>query len=114
MSDGSAYYYRTTSYGGYTLEVKISSITDKGGKKLPDDHIWYEYTSSSEFEKPTEESIGITLDDAKKLVQEKVDKMGITDLNFYGWDLCHPDNHKDRRKCRPSWAADMHSITPVT
>ena len=86
MSDGSAYYYRTTSYGGYPLEVKISRITDKGGKKLPDDHIWLEYTSSCQYEKPTEESIGITLDDAKKLVQEKVDKMGISDLNFCGWD----------------------------
>lgn len=86
MSDGSAYYYRTTSYGGYPLEVKISRITDKGGKKLPDDHIWLEYTSSCQYEKPTEESIGITLDDAKKLVQEKIDKMGISDLNFCDWD----------------------------
>ena len=86
MSDGSAYYYRTTSYGGYPLDVKISRITDKGGKKLPDDHIWLEYTSSCQYEKPTEESIGITLDDAKKLVQEKVNKMGISDLNFCDWD----------------------------
>ncbi len=34
-------------------------------------------SSSCQYEKPTEESIGITLDDAKKLVQEKVDKMGL-------------------------------------
>ena len=39
----------------------------------------------SEGEKPTEESIGISLDEAKKMVQEKVDKMGITDLQFSDW-----------------------------
>ena len=61
------------------------------GKKLPADTTWSEYTSFSEGEKPTEESIGISLDEAKKMVQEKVDKMGITDLQFSDWSyaLCN-------------------------
>ena len=85
FDDGSKYYYRTTSYGAYTLDLKISRTSKKGGEQLPSDSIWYDYTSSSEFQKPTEESIGISLEDAKKLVQEKVKQMGITDLDFYNW-----------------------------
>lgn len=85
FDDGSKYYYRTTSYGAYTLDLKISRTAKKGGEQMPSDSIWYDYTSSSEFQKPTEESIGISLEDAKKLVQEKVKQIGITDLDFYNW-----------------------------
>ena len=88
MPDGSEYFYKTSSSGSDTLSVKTAK---SGGEKLPADTTWSEYTSFSEGEKPTEESIGISLDEAKKMVQEKVDKMGITDLQFSDWSyaLCN-------------------------
>ena len=91
MPDGSEYFYMTSSYGSDTLSVKIRKLAKSGGEKLPVDTTWSDYTSSSEGEKPTEESIGISLDEAKKMVQEKVDKMGITDLQFSDWsyELCN-------------------------
>ena len=91
MPDGTEYFYKTSSYGSDTLSVKIRKTAKSGGEKLPADTIWSEYTSSSEGEKPTEESIGISLDEAQKMVQEKVDKMGITDLQFSDWSyaLCN-------------------------
>ena len=91
MPDRSEYFYKTSSYGSDTLSVKIRKTAKSGGEKLPADTIWSEYTSFSEGEKPTEESIGISLDEAKKMVQEKVDKMGITDLQFSDWSyaLCN-------------------------
>ena len=91
MPDGSEYFYKTSSSGSDTLSVKIRKTAKSGGEKLPADTIWSEYTSFSEGEKPTEESIGISLDEAKKMVQEKVDKMGITDLQFSDWSyaLCN-------------------------
>ena len=91
MPDGSEYFYMTSSYGSDTLSVKIRKLAKSGGEKLPVDTTWSDYTSSSEGEKPTEESIGISLDEAKKMVQEKVDKMGITDLQFSDWSyaLCN-------------------------
>ena len=91
MPDGTEYFYKTSSYGSDTLSVKIRKTAKSGGEKLPMDTTWSEYTSSSEGEKPTEESIGISLDEAKKMVQEKVDKMGITDLQFSDWSyaLCN-------------------------
>ena len=45
-----------------------------------------DYSSGSSYEKPTEESIGISLDDAKQLVQEKVDAMGLGDMSQCGWN----------------------------
>ena len=36
--------------------------------------MWCDYGYSEEEEKPTEESIGLSLDEAKKLVKEKVEK----------------------------------------
>lgn len=91
MPDGTEYFYKTSSYGSDTLSVKIRKTAKSGGEKLPADTTWSEYTSFSEGEKPTEESIGISLDEAKKMVQEKVDKMGITDLQFSDWSyaLCN-------------------------
>lgn len=91
MPDGTEYFYKTSSYGSDTLSVKIRKTAKSGGEKLPVDTTWSEYTSFSEGEKPTEESIGISLDEAKKMVQEKVDKMGITDLQFSDWSyaLCN-------------------------
>lgn len=91
MPDGTEYFYKTSSYGSDTLSVKIRKTAKSGGEKLPADTTWSEYTSSSEGEKPTEESIGISLDEAQKMVQEKVDKMGITDLQFSDWSyaLCN-------------------------
>ena len=91
MPDGTEYFYKTSSYGSDTLSVKIRKTAKSGGEKLPVDTTWFEYTSSSEGEKPTEESIGISLDEAQKMVQEKVDKMGITDLQFSDWSyaLCN-------------------------
>ena len=45
--------------------------------------MWCDYGYSEEEEKPTEESIGLSLDEAKKLVKEKVRKnRAITDLQF--------------------------------
>ena len=38
--------------------------------------MWCDYGYSEEEEKPTEESIGLSLDEAKKLVKEKVEKNG--------------------------------------
>ncbi len=91
MPDGSEYFYMTSSYGSDTLSVKIRKLAKSGGEKLPVDTTWSDYTSSSKGEKPTEESIGISLDEAKKMVQEKVDKMGITNLQFSDWSyaLCN-------------------------
>ena len=95
MPDGSEYFYMTSSYGSDTLSVKIRKLAKSGGEKLPVDTTWSDYTSSSEGEKPTEESIGISLDEAKKMVQEKVDKMGITDLQCTGWDYAVCTNLED-------------------
>ena len=86
MPDGSEYFYRTYSGGSDTLSVRIRKTAKAGGEKLPVDTTWSEYTSSSGDEKPTEESIGISLEEAKKIVQEKVDKMGITDQQFSNWN----------------------------
>ena len=86
MKDGSQYYYQTSSGGPDTLLVKIKKTANTKGESLPKDAVWQDYSESSNFPKPTEESIGISLEDAKKLVQDKVDKMGITDLNFSNWN----------------------------
>lgn len=80
MNDGSKYYYKTYSSGSDTLAVRIKKTAKAGGEALPTDTSWFDYTDSNGFQKPTEESIGLSLENAKKLVQEKVDKMGITDL----------------------------------
>lgn len=67
LDDGSQYSYRTSSWGAYSLEVRIQKIAQKDGKEIPSDAVWSDYSSSSPYEKPTEKSIGISLDDAKKL-----------------------------------------------
>ena len=95
MNDGSKYYYRTYSSGSDTLAVRIRKTAKAGGEALPTDTTWFEYTNSSGFQKPTEESIGLSLEDAKKLVQEKVDKMGITDLQCTGWTYAVCTNLED-------------------
>lgn len=91
MNDGSKYYYKTYSSGSDTLAVRIKKTAKAGGEALPTDTSWFDYTDSNGFQKPTEESIGLSLENAKKLVQEKVDKMGITDLQFSDWSyaLCN-------------------------
>lgn len=71
MPDGTEYFYKTSSYGSDTLSVKIRKTAKSGGEKLPVDTTWSEYTSSSEGEKPTEESIGISLDEAQKWYRKK-------------------------------------------
>ncbi len=71
MPDGSEYFYKTSSSGSDTLSVKIRKTAKSGGEKLPADTTWSEYTSFSEGEKPTEESIGISLDEAKKWYRKK-------------------------------------------
>lgn len=86
LDDGSEYYYRTSSWGAYPLEVRLNKIAKKGGLEVPSDATWIDYSSNCSYEKPTEESIGISLDDAKKLVQEKVDAMGLGDMNQCGWN----------------------------
>lgn len=70
----------------HTLSVKIKKAANKGGEKIPEDAMWCDYGYSEEEEKPTEESIGLSLNEAKKLVKEKVEKMGITDLQFSNWN----------------------------
>ena len=86
MPDDSQYYYKISSSGSDTLSVKIKKAANKGGKKIPEDAMWCDYGYSEEEEEPTEESIGLSLDEAKKLVKEKVEKMGITDLQFSNWN----------------------------
>ena len=86
LDDGSEYYYRTSSWGAYPLEVRLNKITKKDGSEVPSDATWMDYSSGSSYEKPTEESIGISLDDAKQLVQEKVDAMGLGDMSQCGWN----------------------------
>lgn len=86
MPDDSQYYYKISSTGSDTLSVKIKKAANKGGEKIPEDAMWCDYGYSEEKEKPTEESIGLSLDEAKKLVKEKVEKMGITDLQFSNWN----------------------------
>ncbi len=86
MKDGSQYYYQTSSGGPDTLLVKIKKTVTTKGESLPQNTVWQDYSESSNFPKPTEESIGISLETAKKLVQDKVDKMGITDLSFSNWN----------------------------
>ena len=86
LDDGSQYSYHISSWGAYPLEVKIKKLVQKDGKEIPSDAVWSDYSSGSPYEKPTEESVGISLEDAKKLVQEKVDAMGIDGLNQCGWD----------------------------
>ena len=86
MPDDSQYYYMISSDGSDTLSVKIKKAANKGGEKIPEDAMWCDYGYSEEEEKPTEESIGLSLDEAKKLVKEKVEKMGITDLQFSNWN----------------------------
>ena len=86
MPDDSQFYYKISSDGSDTLSVKIKKAANKGGEKIPEDAMWCDYGYSEEEEKPTEESIGLSLDEAKKLVKEKVEKMGITDLQFSNWN----------------------------
>ena len=86
MPDDSQYYYMISFDGSDTLSVKIKNSANKGGEKIPEDAMWCDYGYSEEEEKPTEESIGLSLDEAKKLVKEKVEKMGITDLQFSNWN----------------------------
>ena len=95
MNDGSKYYYKTYSSGSDTLAVRIKKTAKAGGEALPTDTSWFDYTDSNGFQKPTEESIGLSLENAKKLVQEKVDKMGITDLQCTGWDHAVCTNLED-------------------
>ena len=95
MNDGSTYYYKTYSSGSDTLAVRIKKTAKAGGEALPTDTTWSEYTNSSGFQEPTEESIGLSLEDAKKLVQEKVDKIGITDLQCTGWNYAVCTNLED-------------------
>ncbi len=95
MNDGSKYYYKTYSSGSDTLAVRIKKTAKAGGEALPTDTSWFDYTDSNGFQKPTEESIGLSLENAKKMVQEKVDKMGITDLQCTGWDYAVCTNLED-------------------
>ncbi len=95
MNDDSKYYYKTYSSGSDTLAVRIKKTAKAGGEALPTDTSWFDYTDSNGFQKPTEESIGLSLENAKKLVQEKVDKMGITDLQCTGWDYAVCTNLED-------------------
>ena len=95
MNDDSQYYYKTNTGGSDTFVVKIRKTAKAGGEVLPTDMTWFEYASGSSFQKPTEESIGISLEDAKKLVQEKVDKLGITDLQCTGWNYAVCTNLED-------------------
>ena len=68
--------------------VTISKTVTTNGEALPIKYKSGQTTQAAAvFQKPTEESIGISLEDAKRLVQEKVDKMGITDSAIVtGWD----------------------------
>ncbi|MDD5804835.1 MAG: DUF6034 family protein [Clostridia bacterium] len=86
MTDGSEYYYQTTSSGSDTFAAKIRRTVNVGGGKLPADAAWFEWASSEDGEQPTEDSIGISLDEAKQMVQEKVEELGITDLQFADWN----------------------------
>ncbi len=67
MPDDSQYYYIISSDGSDTLSVKIKKAANKGGEKIPEDAMWCDYGYSEEEEKPTEESIGLSLDEAKNL-----------------------------------------------
>ena len=86
MKDGSEFYYSTSTWGPYPLNVTIKKTVKKGGEEIPSDAVWSEYSSQSPYDKPTEEAVGISLDEAKKLVQEKVDAMGLSDLQQCGWE----------------------------
>nr|WP_295278452.1 DUF6034 family protein [uncultured Blautia sp.] len=86
MKDGSEFYYSTSTWGPDPLNVTIKKTVKKGGEEIPSDAVWSEYSSLSPYEKPTEDSVGISLDEAKKLVQEKVDAMGLSDLQQCGWE----------------------------
>lgn len=71
MPDDSQYYYMISSDGSDTLSVKIKKAANKGGEKIPEDAMWCDYGYSEEEEKPTEESIGLSLDEAKKTCKGK-------------------------------------------
>ena len=87
MPDDSQYYYKTSYAGSDTLSVKIKKAANKGGKKIPEDAMWCDYGYSEEEEKPTEESIGLSLDEAKKLVKEKVRKNRASQIcSFLNWN----------------------------
>ena len=47
LDDGSQYSYRTSSWGAYSLEVRIQKIAQKDGKEIPSDAVWSDYSSSS-------------------------------------------------------------------
>ena len=83
MPDRSEYFYKTSSYGSDTLSVKIRKTAKSGGEKLPADTTWFEYTSFSEGEKPTEESIGISLDEAKEMLKTEQDEYSIPLKTLY-------------------------------
>lgn len=86
FEDGSQFYYKVSSWGPNPLEIVIRKTAEKGGSPRPSDSVWMEYSSGSSVQKPTEESIGISLNEAKKIVQEKVEEMGIPDLQYSGWN----------------------------
>ena len=89
MSDDSQYYYKISSDGSDTLSVKIKKAANKGGEKIPEDAMWCDYGYSEEEEKPTEESIGLSLDEAKKLVKKGVTEIILIaqDTTSYGIDI---------------------------
>lgn len=85
MPDDSQYYYMISSDGSDTLSVKIKKAANKGGEKYRRMQCGV-ITDILKRKKNPQKNLSGCPWMKQKLVKEKVEKMGITDLQFSNWN----------------------------
>ena len=91
MEDGTHYSYQLNRYGSFPMEVKIRKIPDmeKSGERS---WFWSSWSdmNTGDRDLPTEEEVksdaGISLEDAKKIADEKIQQIGLENMEVSGWD----------------------------
>ena len=90
-ADGKIYEYEIFSYGPVPMEVQIKRLgdTEHVGMEQPE---WSGYNDikNSGLPYPAEEelksSIGISMEEAKKMADERVEALGLSDMDVISWD----------------------------
>lgn len=92
MEDGAYYHYRLSAYSSFPYNVEIERLKDL--EENANTEFWLEYDMLNDgtiSDLPTEdelkEEIGISLEEAAAAAQEKVEKLGFTDMELNGWEM---------------------------
>lgn len=89
MPDGTKYVYRLSRYGSMPMEVSIKKMYSEEYWS----YLWSDYNSMRSYypdETPSEEELqqelGITVEEAASLADEKVEKLGLSGMELNAWD----------------------------